>query len=146
MMAKGKKKQQTNGVAVEDVVAEALTAPEAPVVATTPDGPKSTDGPTPPTASPASPASPAAPPPVTPSPVTPALPPAHDHHQEGVVDTAVATASEVARFVNAVVPQRLPAYLGGAALLVLGVVDPPLVLGGVLAYEAIRRWGPAPRA
>ena len=40
----------------------------------------------------------------------------------------------------------LPAYLGGAALLVLGVVDPPLVLGGVLAYEAIRRWGPAPRA
>ena len=140
MMAKGKKKQQTNGVAVEDVVAEALTAPEAPVVATTPDGPKSTDGPTPPTASPATP------PPVTPSPVTPALPPAHDHHQEGVVDTAVATASEVARFVNAVVPQRLPAYLGGAALLVLGVVDPPLFLGGVLAYEAIRRWGPAPRA
>ena len=58
----------------------------------------------------------------------------------------MATASEVARFVNAVVPQRLPAYLGGAALLVLGLVDPPLVLGGVLAYEAIRRWGPAPRA
>ena len=27
-MAKGKKKQQTNGVAVEDVVAEALTAPD----------------------------------------------------------------------------------------------------------------------
>ncbi|WP_328305600.1 hypothetical protein [Actinomycetospora sp. NBC_00405] len=128
-MAKGKKKQQTNGVAVEDVVAEALTAPEAPVVATTTDGPK------PPTASP-----------VTPTPGTPTPPPAHDHHQEGVVDTAVATASEVARFVNGVVPQRLPAYLGGAALLVLGVVDPPLILGGVLAYEAIRRWGPAPRA
>lgn len=131
-MAKGKKKQQTNGVAVEDVVAEALTAPEAPVVATTPDGPTSTA------------ASPVTPPPVTPPPVTP--PPASDRHQEGVVDTAVATASEVARFVNAVVPQRLPAYLGGAALLVLGVVDPPLVLGGVLAYEAIRRWGPAPKA
>ncbi|WP_433028868.1 hypothetical protein [Actinomycetospora sp. CA-053990] len=131
-MAKGKKKQQTNGVAVEDVVAEALTAPEAPVVART------TDAPAPPTASPVTP-SPATPPPVTP-------PPALDHHQEGVVDTAVATASEVARFVNAVVPQRLPAYLGGAALLVLGVIDPPLVLGGVLAYEAIRRWGPAPRA
>jgi hypothetical protein len=130
-MAKGKKKQQTNGVAVEDVVAEALTAPEAPVVATTPDGPK------PPTAGPT---------PATPAPVAPSRPPAPDHHQEGVVDTAVATASEVARFVNGVVPQRLPAYLGGAALLVLGVVDPPLVLGGVLAYEAIRRWGPAPRA
>ncbi|MDD7917215.1 hypothetical protein, partial [Actinomycetospora callitridis] len=84
--------------------------------------------------------------PVTPTPATPAPPPAPDHHREGVVDTAVATASEVARFVNGVVPQRLPAYLGGAALLVLGVVDPPLVLGGVLAYEAIRRWGPAPRA
>ena len=133
-MAKGKKKQQTNGVAVEDVVAEALTAPEAPVVVAT------TDGPTPPTASPVTPS------PVSPPPVTPPPPPALDHHQEGVVDTAVATASEVARFVNAVVPQRLPAYLGGAALLVLGLVDPPLVLGGVLAYEAIRRWGPAPRA
>ncbi len=135
-MAKGKKKQQTNGVAVEDVVAEALTAPEAPVVATTPDGATPS-----PTASPT--ASPATPSPVTPAPV-PA--PAPDHHQDGVVDTAVATASEVARFVNAVVPQRLPAYLGGAALLVLGLVDPPLVLGGVLAYEAIRRWGPAPEA
>ena len=131
-MAKGKKKQQTNGVAVEDVVAEALKAPEAPVVVAT------TDGPTPPTASPVTPSPPTSPP------VTPA--PALDHHQEGVVDAAVATASEVARFVNAVVPQRLPAYLGGAALLVLGLVDPPLVLGGVLAYEAIRRWGPAPRA
>jgi len=133
-MAKGKKKQQTNGVAVEDVVAEALTAPEAPVVATTPDGP------TPRTASPVTPS------PVTPPPVTPAPAPVPDHRQDGVVDAAVATASEVARVVNAVVPQRLPAYLGGAALLVLGVVDPPLVLGGVLAYEAIRRWGPAPRA
>ena len=60
-----------------------------------------------------------------PAPGPPGAPPALDHHQEGVVDTAVATASEVARFVNAVVPQRLPAYLGGAALLVLGVVDPP---------------------
>ena len=130
-MAKGKKKQQTNGVAVEDVVAEALTAPEAPVVATTPDG-----------------ATPATATPVTPTPASPAPVPAPvpDHHQDGVVDTAVATASEVARFVNAVVPQRLPAYLGGAALLVLGLIDPPLVLGGVLAYEAIRRWGPAPTA
>lgn len=135
-MAKGKKKQQTNGVAVEDVVAEALTAPEAPVVATTPDGATPS-----PTASPTT--SPATPSPVTPAPVPAPVP---DHHQDGVVDTAVATASEVVRFVNAVVPQRLPAYLGGAALLVLGLVDPPLVLGGVLAYEAIRRWGPAPEA
>ncbi|GAA4741119.1 hypothetical protein [Actinomycetospora chibensis] len=139
-MAKGKKKQQTNGVAVEDVVAEALTAPEASVVATTPDGP------TPPTTAPAT-TNPATPTPVpTRATPTPVPPPAPDHHQEGVVDTAVATASEVARFVNALVPQRLPAYLGGAALLVLGVVDPPLVLGGVLAYEAIRHWGPAPKA
>jgi hypothetical protein len=144
MMAKGKKKQQTNGVAVEDVVAEALTAPEAPVVATTPDGPKPpTAGPVTPTPTPTPTPSPT---PATPAPVAPPGPPVADHHQEGVVDTAVATASEVARFVNGVVPQRLPAYLGGAALLVLGVVDPPLVLGGVLAYEAIRRWGPAPRA
>ena len=141
-MAKGKKKQQTNGVAVEDVVAEALTAPEAPVVASRRTARNRRTARLP--RRPPRPHRRRRPP--SRRPVTPALPPAHDHHQEGVVDTAVATASEVARFVNAVVPQRLPAYLGGAALLVLGLVDPPLVLGGVLAYEAIRRWGPAPRA
>ena len=128
-MAKGKKKQQTNGVAVEDVVAEALTAPDAPVVEKTPiTTPASTGNSTP--------ASPAGAP----------APSEAEQEQHGLVDTAVATASDVARLVNSVVPQRLPAYLGGAALLVLGLVDPPLVLGGVLAYEAIRRWGPAPRA
>jgi hypothetical protein len=116
-MAKDKKKQ-TNGVVVEDVVAEALTSPETPVVESA----------------------------ATPTARTSATVDTRTPPPAGVVDTAASTASDVARFVHSVVPQRLPAYLGGAALLALGVVDPPLVLGGVLAYEAIRRWGPAPRA
>lgn len=130
-MAKGKKKQQTNGVAVEDVVAEALS-PDAPVIATidTSEPPATTTATTT-TATPAATGPPAA--------------ARTEPGEHGLVDSAVDTVSDVARFVNSVVPQRLPAYLGGAALLVLGLVDPPLVLGGVLAYEAIRRWGPAPR-
>lgn len=125
-MAKDKKKH-TNGVAVEDVVAEALTSPETPVVESG--------------ASSAPVATPTARTSATIDTTRPTPPP-----QAGVVDSAVSTASDVARFVHSVVPQRLPAYLGGAALLVLGFVDPPVVLGGVLAYEAIRRWNPAPRA
>jgi hypothetical protein len=122
-MAKDKKKQ-TNGVVVEDVVAEALTSPETPVVEE------------------ATSSAPAA----TPTARTSATVDTRTPPPAGVVDTAASTASDVARFVHSVVPQRLPAYLGGAALLVFGLVDPPVVLGGVLAYEAIRRWNPAPRA
>lgn len=41
---------------------------------------------------------------------------------------------------------RLPVYLGGAALLVTGLIDPPVALGVGLAYEALRRWEPARRS
>jgi hypothetical protein len=60
-----------------------------------------------------------------------------------LADDAVSAVSDVARVVRTVLPNRLPAYLGGAALLVLGVVDLPAVAGGALAYEAMRRWRPA---
>lgn len=43
---------------------------------------------------------------------------------------------------GSVLPDRLPVYLGVAALLVLGVLDPPLALAGGLAYEALRRLNP----
>lgn len=62
----------------------------------------------------------------------------------GLADAAVSVASDVARVVQRVLPNRVPAYLGGTALLVLGVVDLPAALGGALTYEAIRRWRPAP--
>jgi hypothetical protein len=60
-----------------------------------------------------------------------------------LADTAVAVAGDAARVVQRVLPPRTPAYLGAAALLVLGVVDLPAVAGGALAYEALRRWPPA---
>jgi hypothetical protein len=63
----------------------------------------------------------------------------------GVVDTVVDVASDTAGVVRRVLPHRAPVYLGGAALLALGVLDVPLAAGGALAYEALRRWHPAPR-
>lgn len=35
---------------------------------------------------------------------------------------------------------RTPVYLGAAALMLVGLVDPPAALGMGLAYEALRRW------
>jgi hypothetical protein len=37
---------------------------------------------------------------------------------------------------------RLSVYLAGTALVVAGLIDPPLALGAGLAYEALRRWEP----
>ncbi|HSK57840.1 MAG TPA: hypothetical protein VK935_02185, partial [Actinomycetospora sp.] len=80
--------------------------------------------------------------PATPAATTPARPTAGP--PRGLADDAVSAVADVARVVRTVLPSRVPAYLGGAALLVLGVVDLPAVAGGALAYEAIRRWRPAP--
>lgn len=44
--------------------------------------------------------------------------------------------------VQAGLPNRLPVYLGVAALLVVGVLEAPVALAGGLAYEALRRWEP----
>ncbi|HEY2223191.1 hypothetical protein [Actinomycetospora sp.] len=50
------------------------------------------------------------------------------------------------RVVHTMLPSRFPAYLGGAALLVVGVIDTPALLAGGLAYEALRRWNPQPHS
>jgi hypothetical protein len=60
-----------------------------------------------------------------------------------LADTAISVAEDTARVVRRVLPDRVPAYLGGTALLVLGLADLPAVAGGVLVYEALRRWEPA---
>lgn len=112
----GKDKKQDR--AGEDPVATALTAPDTPV-----------DGGTVP---------PAGPPERVARPAAPAAP-------RGVTDSVVEVASDAAQVVRRVLPERTPVYLGGAALLVLGVVDLPVAAGGVLVYEAVRRWRPARR-
>ncbi|WP_133252104.1 hypothetical protein [Actinomycetospora cinnamomea] len=133
-MAKDKKTKDP------DPVATALTAPDAPAdiaVETAPDGAAASV--VPPAGPPERLAAPRRPAPVPAPANTPATNPVLHPG-----DAAVAAVSEVARVVRTVLPNRAPAYLGGAALLVLGVVDLPVVAGGALAYEALRRWGPAP--
>jgi len=126
-MVKDKKNRDVHAAA-----ATALTAPDAPadtVVETAPEAAAASV--TPPARRSA------------PAPGAPARPAAEP--SSSVADTAVSAITEATRVVQTVVPPRLPAYLGGAALLVLGVVDLPAAVGGALAYEAIRRWRPAPR-
>lgn len=41
--------------------------------------------------------------------------------------------------------RRLPLYLGGGALLVVGMLELPVVVGVALGYEALRVWTPPPR-
>lgn len=55
------------------------------------------------------------------------------------------TAATAVRATRRLLPGRVPAYLGAGALLVAGVIDPPALLAGGLAYEALRRWDPSPR-
>jgi hypothetical protein len=56
------------------------------------------------------------------------------------VGGAVASSVQVVR--NVLPPSRLPVYLAATALLVAGLIDPPVALGAGLAYEALRRWEP----
>jgi len=117
-MAKDKKTKQQE----EDPVATALVTPDAPVEATAPVVPAG--GPPERVANGRRPQAATAPP------------------SGGIADTVGSVASDVARTVNRVLPNRAPAYLGVAALVVLGVIDLPAAAGGALAYEAVRRWGP----
>ncbi|WP_433782800.1 hypothetical protein ACQPX6_23240 [Actinomycetospora sp. CA-101289] len=132
-MAKDKKNKNGHDAGQDgghDAVATALTAPDAPAETVVGTAPVSAHASVvPPTAPPARPAAPA--------PARPAAGP-----PRSLADDAVSAVSDVGRVVRTVLPNRLPAYLGGAALLVLGVVDLPAVAGGALAYEAIRRWRP----
>lgn len=105
-----------NRKAREDPVATALTAPDTPVGSETSTA-------------------------VVPAPRGQAAP----APSRGVTDSVVGVASDAAHVVQRVLPHRTPVYLGGVALLVLGVADLPVVAGGAIAYEALRRWHPASR-
>ncbi|MEJ2889681.1 hypothetical protein [Actinomycetospora aeridis] len=108
----------------EDPVETALTAPETPIGAEpVPAG--ITAGP------------------AAQRPALPAGPTSTPASTHGITDSVVSVAAEGARVVQRVLPHRTPIYLGGAALLVLGLVDLPAAAGGALVYEAIRRWHPA---
>lgn len=58
------------------------------------------------------------------------------------MDRISSTVDGAARLTRAVLPSRLPVYLGVSALLVVGAVDAPAAVAGGLAYEALRRWAP----
>lgn len=59
-----------------------------------------------------------------------------------LADQLVGGVVGAAQVVHRVLPNRLPTYLAAGALLVVGVIDPPVALAGGLAYEALRRWTP----
>jgi hypothetical protein len=63
----------------------------------------------------------------------------------GLVAQVAETAAASVRATRRLLCGRVPAYLGAGALLVAGVIDPPDLLAGGLAYEALRRWDRAPR-
>jgi hypothetical protein len=66
-----------------------------------------------------------------------------DRPAEGWVGTVEGVLTSSVRVARDVLPtSRVPVYLAGAALLVTGLVDPPVALGAGLAYEALRRWEP----
>ncbi|GLZ47720.1 hypothetical protein Acsp06_39050 [Actinomycetospora sp. NBRC 106375] len=123
----------------DDPVATALTSPDAPISS---NGGAASAG--------SRRATPKAAPRTTPSPAAPVArtvdPPAEKAPAgtvHGLADSAVSAVEGTAWAITRVLPHRGPVYLGGAALLVLGVVDLPVALGGALAYEALRRWEPA---
>ncbi|MCD2197564.1 hypothetical protein LQ327_29760 [Actinomycetospora endophytica] len=65
-----------------------------------------------------------------------------DGSGRGLVEQVGSAATETARLVHAVLPNRTPAYLGAGALLLTGVIDLPAAVAGGLVYEALRRWTP----
>ena len=61
---------------------------------------------------------------------------------EPVGDTLV----ESVQVVRGLLPtSRLPLILASTALVVTGLIDPPVALGAGLAFEALRRWEPSGR-
>ena len=61
----------------------------------------------------------------------------------GWVEPVGETVAATVRTVRDLLPARLPVFLGTTALLVTGLIDPPVALGLGLAFEALRRWEPA---
>ena len=64
----------------------------------------------------------------------------------GFADQLADGVARTAGLVHRVLPDRVPTYLGGGALLLVGLIEPPIALAGGLAYEALRRWTPSPRS
>ncbi|MFC5061883.1 hypothetical protein [Actinomycetospora atypica] len=92
----------------------------------------------------------------TPPPTTPAAPvgaaveisrpvdvPNAHPASSGWVEPVGETLAVTVRTVRDLLPSRLPVFLGTTALLVTGLIDPPVALGLGLAFEAVRRWEPA---
>lgn len=61
----------------------------------------------------------------------------------GWIEPVGETVGATVRTVRDLLPSRLPVFLGTTALLVTGLIDPPVALGLGLAFEAFRRWEPA---
>ena len=61
----------------------------------------------------------------------------------GWIEPVGETGGATVRTVRDLLPSRLPVFLGTTALLVTGLIDPPVALGAGLAFEALRRWEPA---
>ena len=81
--------------------------------------------------------------PATPTGAAPEVAPAARPAAPGWGDAVSGTLASSVQVVRDVLPSsRLPVYLAATALLVTGLVDPPVALGAGLAYEALRRWEP----
>ena len=81
--------------------------------------------------------------PATPRGAAPEVAPAGGGTGPGWADAVGGTLASSVQVVRDVLPSsRLPVYLAATALLVAGLVDPPVALGAGLAYEALRRWEP----
>jgi hypothetical protein len=81
--------------------------------------------------------------PATPTGAAPEVAPAAGGTGAGWADAVAGTVSSSVQVVRDVLPSsRLSVYLAGTALVVAGLIDPPLALGAGLAYEALRRWEP----
>ena len=76
-------------------------------------------------------------------PATVTRPATRETSAAGVADQLEGAVTGAARVVHTVLPNRIPAYLGAGALLLVGVIDPPVALAGGLTYEALRRWKPS---
>jgi hypothetical protein len=81
--------------------------------------------------------------PATPRGAAPEVAPAAGGTGAGWSDAVGGAVASSVQVVRDVLPSsRLPVYLAGTALVVAGLIDPPLALGAGLAYEALRRWEP----
>lgn len=81
--------------------------------------------------------------PATPTGAAPEVAPAAGARAPGWADTVGGALASSVQLVRGALPtSRLPVFLATTALVVTGLVDPPVALGAGLAYEALRRWEP----